>query len=326
MLTLQHWNAQDIDDFLSLRLPEEETRHLLAQMTPENIEPALFIDLLEGMRTKALPLSPINSPVMDCCGTGGSNLARFNASTTAAFILAAGGVPVIKFGNRGISSRSGSFDLLERIGIPSHCSLTSLPDILNDCGLVFLYAPQVYPSLAHFSELRRAVGGRTVFNYMGPLLNPLKPSYRLTGVSDAKMFPLVADILREDPKTIRAWVVRAYNGLDEIAHDGPTDILDINRDAMICWQYQPEFAGLPFNPDLTHTPEENHILFQAIITGEDGQTAYHRISCLNAGAGFYLAGKVTSFEEGVLMAEDLLFNRKVAALVEKVRRIYARLR
>lgn len=325
MLTLNHWNSQDIDDFLSLRLPEAETRRLLAEMHPDRIEPDFFKAVLNAMRAKTLPLAAINASVMDCCGTGGSGLARFNASTTAAFIMAAGGVPVVKFGNRGMRSRSGSFDLLERLGIPSNWTLSALPDVLEDCDLVFLYAPQIYPELAPFSQFRRAVGGQTIFNYMGPLLNPVKPTYRLTGVSHAGMQELLAELLRDDPKIVRAWVVRAESTLDEIAHDGCTTIFDIDRQTMKSWTYQPEFVAQAFDPTLTHTVEENEALFQAIISGVDGHSAYHRISCLNAGAGFFLAGKAASLEDGVLMAEDLLVNGKVQEQVDKVRRIYARL-
>jgi anthranilate phosphoribosyltransferase len=262
---------------------------------------------------------------MDCCGTGGSGVPRFNASTTSAFILAAGGVPTVKLGNRSISSRSGSFDLLECLGIPEKWTLTALPDILNDCGLVFLYAPQVYPDLAGFSRLRRLIGERTIFNYMGPLLNPIHPTYRLLGVSDGRMQRMIAEILRDEPRTSRAWVVRAENGLDEISPDGSTDVFDIHSHTMTRWAYRPEFQPSPFEEGLQHTPGENHRIFLKIISGEDGQSAYHRISCLNAGAGFYLAGKAVSLEEGTLMAEDLLLNRKVAELLDRVRRIYGRL-
>ncbi len=326
MLTLQNWNVREIDDFLSLRLPQAETRERLKALTPDNMDVDLFKAFLTAMRAKSLPVLPVKLPIMDCCGTGGSGIPRFNASTTSAFILAAGGVPTVKLGNRGISSRSGSFDLLEQLGIPDQWTLTALPDILNDCGLVFLYAPQVYPDLVPFSQLRREVGIRTIFNYMGPLLNPTQPAYRLLGVSNQRMQAIIAEILREDSWTHRAWVVRAENGLDEISPSGSTDIFDIQDQTMTKWAYSPEFQTLPCNPKLTHTPEENLQIFRDIVSGEDGQSAYHRISCLNSAAGFYLADKVDSFEEGALLAEDLLMNKKVAELVEKVRRIYGRLR
>lgn len=326
MLTLQDWSAQEIDDFLSLRLPEEETRRRLALLTPENIDSELFKAFLNAMRARALPVPSVTLPIMDCCGTGGSGIPRFNASTTSAFILAAGGVHTIKLGSRGVSSRSGSFDLLECLNIPEKWTLTALPDILNDCGLVFLYAPQVYPDLVGFSRLRQAIGKRTIFNYMGPLLNPVQPTYRLLGVSDSRMQRIIAEILRDEPRTSRAWVVRAENGLDEISPDGSTEVFDIHSHTMTRWAYRPEFQALPFDKELQHTPVENHRILLEIISGEDGQSAYHRISCLNAGAGFYLAGKAASLEEGTLIAEDLLLSRKVAELLDKVRRIYGRLR
>jgi anthranilate phosphoribosyltransferase len=320
----QQWTPEEIDDFLSLRMGDEETLSRLSGLTPERIDAELFQSFLTAMRSRALPLPPLDIPTLDCCGTGGSGLPRFNVSTTSAFILAAGGVPTIKFGNRASSSRGGSFDLLERLGIPAQFLLAALSDILGECGLVFLYAPQVYPDLARFSALRKSIGGQTMFNFMGPLLNPVLPAYRLLGVSHPRMQAMVAEQLRQDSHTQRAWVVRAENGLDEICPTGVTNIHDINGSFLNQLDYRSNTEASLVEEVLSYTSEENLQIFQGIVQNEDRQSSAYRASCLNAGAGLYLAGKTTTFEEGVQMADGLLAHRHVAELVEKVRKTYER--
>jgi anthranilate phosphoribosyltransferase len=309
-----------------MRLSQDEMRARLLSLTPEEIEPALFKRLLAGMRDQAIPLPELKTPVLDCCGTGGSGLPRFNVSTTCAFILAAGGVPVVKFGNRAASSRSGSFDLLEALGIPDHWSLDALPEILNEAGLVFLYAPQVYPQFKDFSILRKSLGTRTVFNFMGPLLNPVNPAYRVLGVSHARMQGLMADVLCEDPHTQRAWVLRADSGLDELSPGETNKILEVENFSIQERRYRPNPPLNPVDAALQHTTDENRAIFQAIVSGDDARSVYYRITCLNAGAGFSVAGQTTTLEEGVTLAEDLLAGKKVAEQMERVRRIYDPLR
>ncbi len=315
----QMLTRERIEDLIHLRLPETEARRQLTELTPDRVDAEIFAAFLEAMRACGEAVPVPETSVMDCCGTGGSGRPHYNTSTTVAFILAAGGVPVVKFGNRAMSSKSGSFDILEYLGIPAQWDLQRLPEILDACNLVFLYAPQCYPALGRFGQLRREMGIRTIFNFMGPLLNPVYPAYRLLGVSDSKMQRLAADVLAGDGKTRQAWVVYG-NGLDEITTDGKTDVLAVRQGSVAKRRLVQVFPGPP--QTLDHTPAENAAIFEALVSGADVSSGFHRMVCLNAGAGFSIAGKAGTLEEGMTLAADLLAGGAVRETLDKCRKSY----
>jgi|GEM_PF-705357 len=365
MLTFKNseWDEQKIDDFLSLRFSEEETRILLASLTPDRMTLELFQAFLKGMQSKAVPVPTVEVKTLDCCGTGGSGIPRFNTSTTAAFVMAAAGVPVVKFGNRAASSKSGSFDLLELLGIPATWPLEALPELLEACGLVFLYAPQVYSELSGFMAVRRALGVPTIFNSMGPLLNPMRPAYRLLGVSNPTMQMLLADFLSNDRHTEHAWVLRASSGLDELVSDESNSIYDVtagtkrlmevhsaNKLAQVELRH-PREGGDPFrkesikplndqnssllmDPRLreddvaldsnSFTPQANQIIFQNIVSGDDSVSSHYENVCLNAGAGLYVSGIAASLEAGIQQARQLIADGSVQNTYKQVQKAYDR--
>jgi len=321
------WNEQTIDDFLSLRFSEDETRSLLASLTPDRITLGIFQAFVNGMQAKALAIPRVDVKTLDCCGTGGSGIPRFNTSTTAAFIMAAGGVPVVKFGNRAASSKSGSFDLLELLGIPATWPLEALPELLETCGLVFLYAPQVYSELSGFMTLRRALGVPTIFNSMGPLLNPLQPAYRLLGASSPIMQKMLADFLSHDRHTEHAWVLRASSGLDELVSDELNCVYTVTQHSqkMIDLNFSSNKDLLLKAPSNSHTPEENHLIFKELVSSEDNVSPHYENVCLNAGAGLYVSGKAASLEAGIQQAKQLMVDGSVQNTYNKVRKAYENL-
>lgn len=312
-----------IEELIHLRIPEDTAREWLLALTPESVTPELFNTLLHTMAQTALPVGQVSVPVLDCCGTGGSGMSHFNTSTSSAFVLAAGGVPVVKFGNRAATSKSGSFDFLEALGLPLELPLESLPERLERDGLVFLFGPQCYPTLGKFQALRRSLGVKTVFNFMGPLLNPVKPAYKLLGVSNASMQTIMANYLARTNYTQRAWVVRGEPTLDEIGHAGLTHVLDVSPKGVTAHRYD---AGESLNSALPDQPLEvadNLRIFEALISGEDAASPYHRMLCLNAGAGFVVAGKTPTLDEGTQLAAALLKSGAVTKTLENCRRSYA---
>lgn len=344
MLTREENNLMEslenlpVTDLIHMRLPEAEARQWLLRLTPERITPALLDRLVATVREAVSPIPDPGMAVMDCCGTGGSGLPHYNTSTTVAFILAAGGVPVVKFGNRALSSQSGSFDFLEALGIPVETPLEALPEILSACGLAFLYAPQCYPCLAPFNRLRRELGVRTVFNFMGPLLNPVQPAWRLTGVSHAGMQTLMADHLtRHAPGLKRAWFVHGFlnasdpdslpAGLDEILPNGVTRVLEVSAGAPV-HEVRLDRCFVPEAADWSEVaqpdPARNANVFYALINGKDTRSPEYEAVCLNAGAGFYVAERADDLEAGVLLARRLLGTGLVRQTWEQCRRIYAR--
>ena len=323
-----------LEDLIHLRMPEEEARQWLLRLTPEQITPNLLKQLVQTVRQNAIEIPGLDGPIMDCCGTGGSGISHFNTSTTVAFVLAAAGVRTVKFGNRAASSQSGSFDFLESLGFPAETRPEALPNILERCNLAFLYAPQCYPCLAQFNQLRKALGTRTIFNFIGPLLNPAKPSHRLLGVSHGGMQNLIAAYLAEScPETKKAWVVHSplepmtnqpstnATGLDEIACEGQTRILQIETGELQEKTINRPIIGIT-PPNTVHRPHENSAIFHRLLSGEDVHSVYYHMVCLNAGAGLNVAGQAASLEDGVAFAKELLASRKVRDKFEQCRRAY----
>lgn len=327
-------SRDQLRQLIHLEYSEAETMALLGQLTPERITPTLFSDALACLQETAVPLDLPSLPVMDCCGTGGSGLPHFNTSTTVAFILAAAGIPVVKFGNRGFSSASGSFDLLAQLGFSERLHLDRIPDALAECGLVFLFAPQCYPKLAGFNQLRRTLKTRTLFNFLGPLLNPVKPAYRLLGVSHPGMQQRMADYLISTGTCERGWVVHAASGLDELDLHGHTQVLQLERNRVseitISWSdfsanFSSDLRSKNSRPALlpnAHRPSENLKIFMQLLHGDDEQSPYYDMVCLNAGAGLFIAQKVPTLAEGIQEAQQILKSGNALQALEQCRRIH----
>lgn len=312
----------DLHDLIHLRIPEAEAQTLLSKLTPDQVTLPLLEEALQCVRSTVLPVALPQVDVLDCCGTGGSGLSHFNTSTTVAFVLAAAGVPVVKFGNRGFSSQCGSFDLLEQIGISHHIDLMRVPEILHESNLAFLFAPVCYPALAPFNQLRKAMKVRTLFNFLGPLLNPVQPAYRLLGVSHSKMQSLMAESLSKSTNNKNAWLVHGTNGLDEISLDSPTRVLTV-QDGNIEERLIPPACPSSTSPAGEHQLSDNFAIFQRILSGDDCESVYYHMVCHNAAAGLVVCGKTTSQEDGLKEIQSLLRSGEVLKSLEQCRRAHA---
>lgn len=310
-----------IQSLLQRRYSDEESREILTRLTPEHVTDEVFSTFLSAISQCAEALSPIEAPLMDCCGTGGSGLSHYNTSTTVAFILASCGVNVVKFGNRGLTSQSGSFDFLEGLGLPAQSPLNALPEIVAQSGVAFLFAPQVYPALANFNQLRKALGIKTIFNFMGPLLHPYKPSKRLIGVSHPTMQATMARWLAANQATETAWLVRADNNLDEISPETANHIISIENNTLGEKSFtSPTPIALPTTP-LSVT--DNLQIFNQLATGEDTQSPYYHLVCLNACAALYVAGVISNFQDGIALVQKQLKEKALLAQLQKTREAYA---
>ncbi len=306
---------KEIDNLLNGRLTEAEAFAVLEWLTPEMTDGDEFDLLIEAVRATAIPVPAIEGDLLDCCGTGGSGKPHFNVSTTVAFVLAAGGVRVAKFGNRAITSQSGSFDLLGELGIPADLPIEAIPELLEKTGLVFLFAPRFYPALKQLVPLRKAFGKPTLFNYIGPLLHPLTPTHRLLGVSRDNMQQRAAKFLAKDERTKHAYVVRGADNSDELTPFGTSLILQVTPG-----EVQPRtFTATEPPPETTgaHGPGENLQIFQGIVAGLDTASPAYRAVCLNAAAGFVVAGRADSIRDGKRLAANLLRDGAVISLVNR---------
>jgi len=256
--------------------------------------------------------------VFEIVGTGGDNAKSFNISTTSALVAAAGGVKVAKHGNRAASSLCGTADCLEALGVNIRQSPSRCIELLNEAGMCFFFAQQYHTSMKYVGPIRKELGFRTVFNILGPLTNPARPSMQLLGVYDESLVEPVARVL-SSLGVKRGMVVYGMDKLDEISLSAPTHICEFKDGWFKSYAIQPEDFGMERcrkDDLLGGAPEENAEITLAILRGERG----HRRNAvlLNAGAGLYLNGKADSFEAGVKLAGELIDSGRAMATLEKV--------
>lgn len=263
----------------------------------------------EEMRAHALPLNA-NVESLEIVGTGGDGSNSFNISTTASMVIAAGGVPVTKHGNRAASSKSGAADCLEALGVNLNIEPEKSREIVEQLGICFLFAQKYHSAMKYVGPIRKELGIRTVFNILGPLTNPAKPSYIVLGVYSEELLMPMAQVL--DKLGIkRGLVVFGREKLDEISAAGPTAVCELNHGAITTYTITPEEMGLERckKEDLLGgTPEENAEITKKILQGEKGPK--RNAVLLNAGAALYVAGKAESIRDGVELAADIIDSNK----------------
>lgn len=256
--------------------------------------------------------------LLEIVGTGGDNAQSFNISTTTAIICAAGGVKVAKHGNRAASSRCGTADCLEALGVNIQQSPERCRELLNEAGMCFFFAQKYHSSMKYVGAIRKELGFRTVFNILGPLTNPGKPSMQLLGVYDDYLVEPLAQVL-VNLGVQRGMVVYGMDKLDEISLSAPTKICEIRDGWFKSFVITPEEFGFErcSKDDLRGgAPEENALITREILAGKPGHK--RNAVLMNAGAGLYIAGKAESMNEGVQMAAELIDTGKAAATLEKL--------
>jgi anthranilate phosphoribosyltransferase len=239
---------------------------------------------------------------IDTCGTGGDGKRTFNISTTVAIVAAACGVPVVKHGNRGITSSSGSSDILSALGVKIDITPEASQLALAKTHLCFLFAPAYHHAMRHVTHVRLELGLRTIFNLLGPLANPARTSRQLLGVYDTKWLHPMAEALRT-LGTEKAWLVCGEDGMDEITTTAPTQVVELYRGDIRAFIVTPEDYGIErVDADalLGGLPEENAVALQDVLCGKRG--AYRDIVLLNTAAALVVAERCTDLHEGIALA------------------------
>jgi len=310
-------------------LTQEQANEFFSQMIKGDIEPALLASVLTALKIKGESPSEIAgaavairrsattfpkqlSLVADCVGTGGDGANTINISTTAAILAATCGLKMAKHGNRSVSSMSGSADLLEALGVNLMMSPQTASDCLAKANLCFLYAPAYHPGFKHAAPVRKAMGIRTMFNILGPLVNPAQPSVMLLGVYIPELIETIAKTLMLTGVK-RAWVVHG-SGLDEIALHGSTQLTEINNGQLISKQISPTDFGLqsyPLEAIKGGTPKENADIVKAILSG-NGEQAHNAAVIINCAALLYLHDKANNLKDAAQMAHEVLASGKAA--------------
>lgn len=259
-----------------------------------------------GMRAHCIKLLH-NLDVLEIVGTGGDGSNSFNISTTSSLVIAAGGVPVAKHGNRAASSKSGAADVLEALGVKITLTPERSAEILKKINICFLFAQNYHIAMKYVAPIRKELGIRTVFNILGPLSNPAGANMELMGVYDQSLVGPLAQVMA-NLGVDRGMVVYGQDSLDEISMCAPTSVCEIRDGKFTSYEITPEQFGYERceKGALTGgTPAENAEITKAILKGEEKGPKRQAV-CLNAGAALYIAGKAASIEEGVKLAESLI--------------------
>ncbi|HJD13235.1 MAG TPA: anthranilate phosphoribosyltransferase [Candidatus Ruminococcus avistercoris] len=270
-----------------------------------------------GMRAHCIKLlHDLN--VLEIVGTGGDGSNSFNISTTASLVIAAGGVPVAKHGNRAASSKSGAADVLEALGVNINLSPEQSAQLLKKINICFLFAQNYHIAMKYVAPVRKELGIRTVFNILGPLSNPAGANMELMGVFDEALVEPLAQVMMKLGVT-RGMVVYGQDSLDEISMSAPTSVCEIRDGWFQSYVLTPEqfgYARCSKEELQGGTPGENAEITRAILNGRE-RGAKRQAVCLNAGASLYITGKTGTIEEGVTMAERLIDSGAAAAKLEE---------
>lgn len=256
------------------------------------------------MRRYGTPVRPARRDLVDTCGTGGDKVGTFNISTTAAFIVAGAGLGVAKHGNRSVSSRSGSADVLEALGVRLDLTPTQMARTIDEVGIGFLFAPRLHPAMKYAIGPRREIGIRTVFNVLGPLTNPAGVGRQILGVFDANLVEPLAHVLGELGSE-RALVVHGASGLDELSTTGPNQVAFLLEGQVRSFTLDPAELGLPrarLEDLLGGDAQANADLTRRVLAGESGPR--RDVSLLNAAGGLVAGGVVEDFREGIARAAE----------------------
>lgn len=273
----------------------------------------------EVMRAKMDSIS-ITGDAIDVCGTGGDNKGMLNVSTAVSVVVAACGVAVAKHGNKSVSSRSGSADVLAALGVNIQAEKPQAEKALKEAGIAFLFAPIYHKAMRHVAPVRQELGMRTIFNLLGPLCNPAKPPFQLLGVYERSLVRPMAEVLKLLGARA-AWVVHGSDGSDELTLTGTSYVAELRRDGSIhCGEVAPETAGLArAEPEALEGggPQHNAKELALLLSGK--KSAYRDVVLFNAAAALVIAGKARDLLEGVAQAAQAVDDGKakstLAALV-----------
>jgi anthranilate phosphoribosyltransferase len=260
--------------------------------------------------------------LVDTCGTGGGRVGTLNISTAAAFVAAGAGVPVAKHGNRSYTSRSGSADVLEALGVDLGIGPPRAAEVLRDAGFVFLFAPTYHPAMRHVAAVRKELGVSTIMNLLGPLANPAGVTRQVIGVAAEDRAPLVAGALAR-LGAVHALVVHAAVGMDEISPSGVTRVWEVRDGELARWELQPRALGLECD-DLSELaggePRENAQRLERLLDG-DGAAVERCAVLLNAAAALYVSGREWTMAEAAERARESLESGAAARVLGKLRAV-----
>jgi anthranilate phosphoribosyltransferase len=293
-------------EIMSGEVDEAQTAAFLIALRTKGETVDELVGLARTMRELAERVEVSGDNLLDTAGTGGGSTPTFNVSTTAALVAAAAGSRVAKHGNRSATSLSGSADVLEALGARIDLDPDAVRQCIDEVGFGFMFAPRHHKATRHVVPVRKALGVRTIFNFLGPLTNPAGASYQLVGVGDPAYVEMIAGALLSLGAT-RAAVVAGADGMDEVSIVSETHLLEVTPAGVTSHTASPERVGLErAEADSVRggTPEQNAAITRAVLEGERGPR--RALVVMNAGAALFVNARVSSFEDGVRLAEEAI--------------------
>jgi len=315
-LTADHTSAA-LAEIMEGRASEVQTAAFLISLRAKGETVSELVGLARTMRSLAAHVEIDEPELVDTAGTGGGPT-TFNISTTAALIAAGAGCKVAKHGNRSATSRSGSADVLEALGVDIELSPAEVATCIEEVGFGFMFAPKHHQAMAHVVPVRKELGVRTIFNFLGPLTNPAGAAAHLLGVSDRSYQEIIADALLQ-LGCVRALVVSADDGIDELSVASRTRVIEVGNGGTEEWFVDPAEYGFeksPLEAIPGGEPAENAAVVRTVLGGEPGSA--REVSLLNAGAAIYVAGGSPGLAEGIGKAVDAVDSGAALDVLERL--------
>ncbi|MBN8432958.1 anthranilate phosphoribosyltransferase [Priestia flexa] len=306
--TLSAVEAQELmNDIMNGQVPPTQIASILTLLTYRGETVEEIVGFVKGMRNNMNTISIRYENVIDTCGTGGDGASTFNISTASAIVASAAGVKVAKHGNRAVSSKSGSADVLERLGVDIQGEKTEVEEALERVNMSFLFAPLYHPAMKHVAQTRRELGFRTVFNALGPLANPTNCSKQVIGVYSIDLARKLAQALVQ-LKAKHVLLVCGRDGLDEISVTTETDAVEVKDGRVVEYMLSPESLGVQrgtMKELIVNDAAESAALIQSIFKNGENKIAQSAVA-VNAAAAIYVSGAVQTLEQGVVEAMRII--------------------
>ena len=305
------------EHLLSEDITIEEQENILRKINQKGINEFFLSSLSNVLINRLENLENISGDFIDTCGTGGSNLNIFNCSTLSSFVIAQAGGKVFKHGNKAITSKSGSADFLERSGINLNTDFKKIVSIYDSLNIGFLFAPNFHKSIRYVAEARKNIGKRTIFNVIGPLVNPTNPDFQIIGTSTSELHDPISKMLQQ--KNIKhGIVVTSEDGIDEFSITSTSKVTEIKNGTINKWIFDPKDYGFEYtniSEIQTNTNEEAYLMGIEILNGK--RCAATDMVAINSGIGLYMLNQVETIHAGISKAKSILTSGKTLLLLNQ---------
>lgn len=322
-MSLEKYSAQQFenifDQIFEKKINDNSTKNFLLELNSQNLPINSFFGAINSLKKRMIKI-PQHQDALDVCGTGGDKLKTLNISTAVAFVLACSGIKIAKHGNRAVSSASGSADIFTHLGIAFDDNIKNIDNNLRDYNLSFLFAPYFHPILKNVAEIRKSINEPTIFNYIGPLLNPVNPQQQIIGTSNKNIMHKIAEVLLKNNPQGSFYVVHGFDGMDEITISDNSYLLKISQQKIHEIEIiNPENYGIQkcsIDAIIGGNAEYNSQKMLELFAGKTSK--YLDIVALNCAFALQLINKFENINDGIIFSQELLKSGKVLEFLNKI--------